>query len=61
MKKVLNIIIKHSEEDEGWIATCSEYPGLSGFGDSKAEAKRELTIAMQAVIEGELENAKKEA
>ena len=54
-----NIKIFYSDEDEGWIATCDDFPGLSGFGDTKAEAKEELTVAFQGALLVEEENEKK--
>lgn len=39
-----------SEEDEGYIATIPEFPYLSGYGDTEAEALQELNIALEASI-----------
>ncbi len=40
-----------SDEDESFVATCAEFPGLSGIGDSEAEALAELGTALEAVAE----------
>lgn len=39
-----------SDEDECYIATLPEFPFLSGLGDTKEEALRELEIALEASI-----------
>lgn len=43
--------IQWSDEDEGFIATAPEYPGLSAFGSTPGEAAKELFIAMDAWLE----------
>ena len=40
-----------SEEDEGYIAVCQEFPGLSAFGETREEALREVQIALDLMIE----------
>ncbi|MDQ6718884.1 MAG: type II toxin-antitoxin system HicB family antitoxin [Gemmatimonadota bacterium] len=40
-----------SAEDEGWIATSPEFPGLSAFGESDIEALAELNNAIEAASE----------
>ncbi len=40
-----------SGEDEGFIAICDEFPGLSAFGESREDALREAQIALDAIIE----------
>ena len=49
-----DVKIVYYDEDEGWLATCSNYPDCTGFGDTKALAREELTAAVQAVIERKL-------
>jgi predicted RNase H-like HicB family nuclease len=44
-----------SEEDEGFIAICQEFPGLSAFGETREEALREAQIALDLMIEIYLE------
>ncbi len=44
-----------SEDDEGFIATCQEFPGLSAFGETREEALREAQIALDLMIEIYLE------
>ena len=39
-----------SEEDECYIATIPEFPGLSGFGDTQEEAIKEANIALKSFI-----------
>ena len=40
-----------SDEDGGYIATISEFPGLSGFGETIEEAVEEAKIAAEGFIE----------
>jgi antitoxin HicB len=40
-----------SQEDGEYVATSSEFPGLSGLGASAEDAVRELTEAMSAAVE----------
>lgn len=51
MKTKYAIHIFWSEEDEGFIAVCDEFPGLSAFGESREEALSEAQIALDAIIE----------
>jgi len=43
--------IKWSDEDNGYIATAPELPGLSAFGKTPEEAVSELKIAAEAYLE----------
>jgi predicted RNase H-like HicB family nuclease len=43
--------IQWSGDDEGFIARCPEFPGLSAFGDSPNEALAEAQIALQLMVE----------
>jgi antitoxin HicB len=43
--------IKWSDEDNGYIATASELPGLSAFGKTQEEAVSELKIAAEAYLD----------
>jgi predicted RNase H-like HicB family nuclease len=43
--------IKWSDEDNGYIATAPELPGLSAFGKTQEEAVSELKIAAEAYLE----------
>jgi predicted RNase H-like HicB family nuclease len=36
----------YSREDKGWIALAPDLPGCSAFGDTPAEALKELNVAM---------------
>ncbi len=40
-----------SERDNAYVATCPEFPGLSAFGDTAAEALEEAGIAVSLFIE----------
>lgn len=44
-----------SDEDEGFIALCREFPGLSAFGETREEALREAQIVLDLMIETYLE------
>ncbi len=39
-----------SEEDEGFIAICQEFPGLSAFGETREEALREAQTALDLIV-----------
>jgi hypothetical protein len=36
-----------------YIATCTAYPGLSGYGDSIEDAEHSLEIAITRIVRGE--------
>ena len=40
-----------SEEDQGFIATCPDFPGLSAFGETPQEALSEASVALELFIE----------
>jgi antitoxin HicB len=40
-----------SDEDQGFIVTCPDFPGLSAFGESPEEALAEARIALDLFIE----------
>ena len=40
-----------SDEDDGYIAVCPEFPGLSAFGETAEEALAEAQIALGLFIE----------
>lgn len=40
-----------SEEDEAFIATCPDFPGVSAFGDTEEQALAEAKIALKLAIE----------
>jgi predicted RNase H-like HicB family nuclease len=44
------IHIYWSNEDEGFIAVCEEFPGLSAFGETREDALKEAQIALNAMI-----------
>ncbi len=49
-KENYTAISKWSEEDAAFIATTPEFPYLSGFGDTRGEALRELNIAVDLAV-----------
>ena len=46
-----SILVQWSDEDNTYIATVYELPGLSAFGPSPEEAVKELSIAKKAYLE----------
>jgi len=40
-----------SDGDEGYVAICPEFPGLSAFGETPDEALAEVKIALEGAIE----------
>ena len=40
-----------SEEDNGFIVTVKEFPGLSAFGETRSEAIKEAEIALEGFLE----------
>lgn len=40
-----------SDGDEGYVAICPEFPGLSAFGETPDEALAEVRIALEGAIE----------
>lgn len=51
-----SIVIKWSDEDASFVATCPEFPGLSAFGSTKMEALAEYSIALDLFIAAYSEN-----
>jgi antitoxin HicB len=46
-----SVVLQWSEEDNGYIATIPELPGLSAFGVSLGEAIKQLTVAKKAFLD----------
>jgi predicted RNase H-like HicB family nuclease len=46
-----SIILDWSNEDDCYLATIKEFPGLSAFGDTPEQAAHEAQIAAEAMIE----------
>ena len=42
--------VRWSEEDEGYISTCLEFPSLSTFGDSYEEALQEIRFVVKESV-----------
>jgi antitoxin HicB len=40
-----------SDEDQAFIATCPDFPGVSAFGDTEERALAEARIALRLAIE----------
>ena len=43
--------LEWSDEDDGYIATCPEIPGLSAFGETPEEAIEEAQVALELFVE----------
>jgi predicted RNase H-like HicB family nuclease len=43
--------VRWSDEDAAYIAVCPEFPGLSAFGDTAADALREIQVALELAVE----------
>lgn len=46
-----SFVVRWSDEDEEFMATCPEFPGLSAFGETPEEALREAQIALDGMID----------
>jgi predicted RNase H-like HicB family nuclease len=51
METKYTIHIFWSDEDDGFIAACEEFPGLSAFGETREDALREAQHALDLMIE----------
>jgi predicted RNase H-like HicB family nuclease len=51
MNNKYTIRIFWSVEDEGFIAVCQEFPGLSAFGETREDALEEAKTALDLMIE----------
>ena len=47
-----------SDDDEGFIAICDEFPGLSTFGETREEALKEAQVALSLMIEQFLDSGR---
>lgn|GEM_PF-728379 len=45
------VSIMYSPEDESYVATCPEFPGLTGFGETHAEALEDMHQVLAAALE----------
>lgn len=43
--------VRWSDEDEAFVALCPEFPGLSAFGESAAEALEQIQVAVELALE----------
>jgi predicted RNase H-like HicB family nuclease len=43
--------VRWSDEDAAYIAACPEFPGVSAFGDTPADALREIQVALELAVE----------
>lgn len=43
--------VRWSDEDQAFIALCPEFPGLSAFGESAAEALEQIEVAVGLAVE----------
>lgn len=46
-----SVLVVWSREDQEYVATCPEIPGLSGLGPSEAAAVQELKVAIAGWLE----------
>jgi predicted RNase H-like HicB family nuclease len=46
-----SFLLHWSDEDNGYIARCPEFPGLSAFGESVEQAIAEAQVALELMIE----------
>lgn len=51
MENKYTIHIFWSDEDEGFIAICDEFPGLSAFGKTRDDSLNEAQTALTLMIE----------
>lgn len=51
--------VRYSQDDDGYIAECPEFPGLSAFGDTPGAAIEEAEIALALFIETYKEEGRK--
>ena len=40
-----------SDEDQAYIATCPDFPGVSGFGDTTEQALAEAAVSLRLAVE----------
>lgn len=51
MENKYTLHIFWSKEDDGFIAVCEEFPGLSAFGETREAALREAQNALDLMVE----------
>jgi predicted RNase H-like HicB family nuclease len=51
METKYTIQIFWSKDDDGFIAVCDEFPGLSAFGETREEALAEAQKALDLMVE----------
>ena len=57
MKQFTAIVHSGEPEEGGFWATCLEVPGANGQGETKEECLRNLSEAIQLLVESEREEA----
>lgn len=57
MKQFTAILHRGEPEEGGFWATCLEVPGANGQGETKEECLRDLSEAIQLMVETEREEA----
>jgi predicted RNase H-like HicB family nuclease len=57
MKQFTAIVHRGEPEEGGFWATCLEVPGANGQGETKEACLRNLTEAIQLMLENEREEA----
>lgn len=58
MKEKYSFKLDYSPEDEGYIAVCPEFPGLSAFGETPAQAIEEAEVALELFMDTYQEEGK---
>lgn len=57
MKRFTAIVHRGQPEEGGFWATCLEVPGANGQGETKEECLKNLTEAIQLMVENERQEA----
>ena len=51
METKYTIHIFWSDEDQGFVAICDEFPGLSAFGETREDSLKEAQAALDLMID----------
>lgn len=50
-KEKFTVLTFYSEEDDGYISICVEYPGMSVFGETRTESMNEMETVLDLLAE----------